>query len=341
MKNNADTRKWTRVLYILSALGLFMALFIGATDLWPDLLEVCGLGGGSCSNVFATPYARLFGVSIAWWGALAFVALSASIRLNRSMTLFIVSAMMGFEVYLIWVQGAVLGIWCKLCLVEFVLVTILFFCALGWARAGSYFVAPGGVLISIPIVFAVFALFALPAKFQGAKLSSSPAALEELVKYAGPLDARVRVEIFSDYLCPHCKDFEVTTEKILENHPDVLVIFREMILNPRSFAAQATAYATGVALKDGAERYLAERSNLFENQNFLYQALKLKYKNFNPDEEMKEKISKIIATDAERAAAMKINSTPTTIVSVDGAVVKEFEGNVSYETIAPHLGGAK
>ena len=61
----------------------------------------------------------------------------------------------------------------------------------------------------------------------------------------GPENAKVKVVIFSDYLCPYCKEFHSSTaNKILNDYPnDVSVTIRTLLIHPQAEILQKAAEA--------------------------------------------------------------------------------------------------
>jgi len=86
----------------------------------------------------------------------------------------------------------------------------------------------------------------------------------------GSPDAPIRIEVFSDFQCTHCRDFFLNTiSKVLKEYCSVnkvCVVYREFPLPPNKHSRRAAQYSKA-AQKLGREQWLAVITALYENQS--------------------------------------------------------------------------
>ncbi len=84
--------------------------------------------------------------------------------------------------------------------------------------------------------------------------------------FKGGADAKVVLEEFSDFGCPHCRDFAATLDSISDEYiktGKIKVVFRNFVLSPRTLAA---ARGGECALDQGADAFWAYHDAVFANQ---------------------------------------------------------------------------
>jgi uncharacterized membrane protein len=115
--------------------GMIDTAYLGMSSL-QGFVVPCGLSGG-CDEVLNSPYSRVFGLSIAWFGFsfYAFVAgcsLFSVFGFPRSLRLSLGASVpaFGFTLYLLHVQAFVLKAFCQYCLLSALLVTLILGCHL-------------------------------------------------------------------------------------------------------------------------------------------------------------------------------------------------------------------
>src|SRR5688572_33061091 len=177
--------------------------------------------------------------------------------------------------------------------------------------------------------------------------SALPAAQSSTSRAAGPVTAAVRIDVFSDYECPACKQMhEQTLKRIKEEYAlkgKIRLVHHDFPLPQHKHARRA---ATLAAAADRLGKFDAVSDALFRQQETWS-------KGGNVDEvvdsvltpEERKRIDEIakdpaIAADIERDIAlgnrMKVSSTPTMIVTHNGKP-NPVVGVVSYPVLSRFL----
>jgi uncharacterized membrane protein len=134
----------------LALVGLFVALYLW---LWKiGLLGVLACGDGACETVQLSSYAELFGIPVALYGVIGYLAMLAvglagvqgtlATRCWPTTALVLLAGLgVAFSGYLMYLEAAVIHAWCRWCVVSAVLVTAIFGVAVaGWLgqRRGAH-----------------------------------------------------------------------------------------------------------------------------------------------------------------------------------------------------------
>ncbi len=140
--------------------------------------------------------------------------------------------------------------------------------------------------------------------------------------YKGDADAKVTLEEFSDFGCPHCRDFAATLDSISDDYiktGKIKVVFRNFVLSPRTLPA---ARGGECALDQGADAFWAYHDAVYANQSrgdAIYATTGIKSiaaqigldkSAFNKCMDTSQKTA-AIQTDSQDGAARGIDSTPT------------------------------
>ena len=161
----------------------------------------------------------------------------------------------------------------------------------------------------------------------------------------GSPDSPVRIEVFSDFQCPHCRDFYLGTIKPLlqeySSKDKVCVIYHEFPLAMHPLAREAARY-TEAAAQLGQQKLLPLYDSIFTEQA-----------QWSKDGKLEETVSKALPYDdflkvksamrepavnatleKEIALGMKnnVNSTPTMVIYYVGKQQK-VEGLVTYTVL--------
>lgn len=191
------------------------------------------------------------------------------------------------------------------------------------------------ILIVLVILIAGGVILALPKKSNGPD-SSASTSNDQTVKndealiyrdgaaQIGPSDAKVKLVVFSDYLCPYCKTLHESLKTILAKYPnDVVVYHRTFIIHND---AVIMAKAVEAANKQG--KFVEADDAIFEkyqtgNQtamDSMAQSIGLNLDQFNTDLSGSD-IQKIIDVDNADASDLNLQGTPS--VFLNGTFVSD------------------
>ncbi len=336
MNKNIKTKNPLQIpLYVVAGLGVLLTIFIELSHRIEWLMELCGGASGSCAGVSSTSFAYILGISVTWWGLLSYLLVLFFLYRIPSMVLPMVSVMMGAELYFLWVMATILHTFCTFCLINFAIVMILYTITLLWSAGRHDFILPGKLWSAPAVAFFAFAVLAVPVKM-GQKTNGF--STETLVTYQGDLKSDLKIEIFSDYECGHCKKLEPVIDKLIKNRPDVLLVFRDFILRGHKLSPVASSYVNAIAFEKGTEEFFKARSEVFENQSRLYDYLKAHLPSVTFTDELKQKVNRKVADDMKRAADVGVTATPTLAIYRGEKLVQVIIGDKSYETIIKYLG---
>lgn len=173
------------------------------------------------------------------------------------------------------------------------------------------------------------------------KMSAAPAPAGFSGRYVvGATDARVRIVIFSDYQCPHCKDTHRALEALRHKRPDVSIAMRHFPLctacnpniptdiHPNACRAARTAEAAGqlggVAAFDGMHRWLFDVDGSFTDTQARAQAASL---GLDPEALLRladdDRTLAPVQHDIADALSLGIASTP--MVFVNGVELRGYD----------------
>ncbi|VAX24569.1 hypothetical protein MNBD_NITROSPINAE04-709 [hydrothermal vent metagenome] len=324
----------TRAIYVSAAFGVVLTTTTELSHHYPIILQLCGGDLSGCADVASTPFAKIFGVSVAYWGLLSYVAFIAFMRYKPALTLPLVSAMLGAEFYFLWVMAAIIHIYCMFCLIQFGVVIILFTLTFAWHMGGTSFILPGR-LWSAPIVsVVVFTALVTPVLISA---KNGQLVTRQFVTYAGDPDSNIRVEVYSDYQCGFCKRLEPEIDKLMKNNPDIMLVFRDYVINSHKLSPVAVSYANGVAFTKGREEFLKTRREIFENQDHLYEYLEKHLGSIDFTDDLKSKVNGKVNADMKMAASLGIYSTPTMVIYRGDKMAQVIKGIVKYEKFSRFL----
>ncbi len=119
-----------KVIFILATIGLLISIYLVAKTNDPSSV-VCSIGGG-CETVLASVYAKLYGLSVAWYGVAWYVAAMVLIYLTLfKPTLPVVIlrywllAGLIFSLYLLGLEIFKIHAYCTWCLASLAVVAII------------------------------------------------------------------------------------------------------------------------------------------------------------------------------------------------------------------------
>lgn len=108
-----------------------------------------------------------------------------------------------------------------------------------------------------------------PAEAKGPK--PTVAVAEQALVVGNDPDAKVKVVVFEDFLCPYCREFEASSRELLRKAAEqgkVLVEYRPIQILQQEYSTQALTAWAAVATKGTPEQALAFHDLLFENQPY-------------------------------------------------------------------------
>jgi len=179
--------------------------------------------------------------------------------------------------------------------------------------------------------------------------SAAQAADTDAVCVGGKPVAPVKIEVFSDYQCPACRDFYLRTiRSVLSDYADtggVCVVYREFPLQMHSHSQEAAKYGAA-AMRMGQRTWALVTEALYQNQDQWAQdgniqavvatalnkedLARLQKEMNNPE------VAKTIASDMALGRSRDVNQTPTFFISAKGKTEK-IAGIVQYPILRRYL----
>lgn len=155
----------------------------------------------------------------------------------------------------------------------------------------------------------------------------------------GKLDAPIRVEVFSDFECPACREFYLNTIRpVLKDYcslDKVCVVYHEFPLQGHKYSRQAAQYSKA-AQRLGPKQWHAVMDALYENQEKWYQNGSVDdvvFKALGPDEYFRLRkllldptIDSAIESEVTMGQKKEVTSTPTFFVYALGREQKVVGG---------------
>ena len=335
-KNSNETPNLflSKIILGVAIFGVLLTIITELSHHFPIVMELCGGESSGCADVASTSFAKMFGVSVAYWGLLSYVVFISFFLYAPKFVYPLAAALLGAELYFLWVMSVVLETYCTFCLIQLATVIVLFILTLLWAIGRSDFFLPGKLWSAPLVILIAFSVLMAPVKYGR---SGQTIGAGELVTYIGDPNSKVVMEIFSDYECGHCKNLEPEIDKLVKENPDVLIILRDFIIRGHQVSPVASSYANAIAFTKGREEFLETRREIFDNQERLYSYLEGKLPSVNFTEELKTKIQAKLDHDKKRASFHDIASTPSFAIYRNGKFIKLFRGYRPYEQFASLL----
>ncbi len=161
--------------------------------------------------------------------------------------------------------------------------------------------------------------------------------------------AAVKIEVFSDYQCPACREFYLgTMRSVLTDYADagkVCVVYREFPLNMHPHAREAAKYGAA-AMRMGPRFWAQVTDALYQNQDKWVQDGKIEpvvaaaLNKQDMTRLQKEMNNPVIETtingDIELGKKLEVNQTPTFFISAKGKTEK-IAGVVQYPILRRYL----
>jgi len=325
--------------YGLIIVGAIISLLTELEKISPTIKKICGGETGGCARVAASDYSSLFGVPLGILGIIAYIILAYLYKYEREKSPILISVMMGAEVYFVFLQISVIKAICPLCMANFAVVvslSIFLFTTISPKDDPKFFRGLSAFLAVLTFLLLFIPYLVNEDAKTSATKKSIPIKVESMTSW-GDSNSLHRLEIFTDYQCPHCARYEPTVKAIMENYPNIYIVFRDVILNPKGLSPMAISINGAVAFYKGREAYLKARLETFENQKNLYNYLAPRFKMLGDDIKMKNAVKFKVQKDYQMAEMFGVRNTPTTIMISNGKLIDKIEGGTSFEKIKPKL----
>lgn len=142
----------------------------------------------------------------------------------------------------------------------------------------------------------------------------------------GPSDAKVTIVEFSDFECPHCREFSQILRSIEPQYPQVRVVFKDFPLTPIHPWAETAAIAARCAYLQQPSAFWTYQAQIFDNQDLIstenaWDKLTAFAAQDNLDPDAFKTCMSLPATkeaieaNHREGEALNINSTPTIFVN--------------------------
>lgn len=346
---------------VLSCAGLADAVYLWIGHNAPDTMVCVGEG---CERVQANPHALLWGLPVAMYGALLYLALlvisvvqsvvqrrAAHPAVNhgvRSSIAFISTTGAAFSGYLTWVEAFVIHAWCVWCVLSFGIIVSI--SVLAWLERSD----PGQVqtrqsarrtdFAAISLSFVIAAPLVLLGHRSSKPAGSAYPLPDDMVRahlvrpdssWVGAISPVISVVEFADFQCPGCREAQEAVRAIQNQYGSrIRFVFRNLPLASVHPYAEQAAEAAECAARQG--RFWKMVDLLYAKQADLRLPAISEYaaeagvdrKRFT-DCLVSGKMAEHVRRDIADATALGIRGTPTFVVAG-----KRLEGAVDYRRLA-------
>jgi protein-disulfide isomerase len=183
----------------------------------------------------------------------------------------------------------------------------------------------------------------------GFGLKAQPPAGSEEALLGGTLEAPIRIDLFSDFQCPVCRDLYLETLRpVLKDYCEpnkVSIVYHDFPLRGHAYARDAARYAQA-AMRVGRRQWLAVVDALYTNQPAWSQDGKIEgtlAAAVSPEDLQKIKgllnypyINESIDRDLSLGQSRKVDSTPTMFVTAIGREQKVV-GRIPYNVLRDYF----
>jgi len=163
----------------------------------------------------------------------------------------------------------------------------------------------------------------------------------------GPIVAKVTVDVYSDFQCPHCKDLaEQTMNRVMEEYASkgkIRLVHHDYPLPQHAYAKQAALFA---AAADRVGKFEQASAVLFKQQDAWGATGKVEEtvdSVLTPAEAKKvhdlvndPSVAAVVQRDVDLGNRLQINQTPTIIITKD-LKSNRLPGFVSYSILSKYL----
>ena len=201
--------------HVMLGFSLVIALLLSLAMGLQSVIQLSACASDSCETVHASPFARVFGIPLGLWSALALVPVIILHLMKKETAVFcLIATMLGAEIYLIFVQIYFIHALCMLCL------SFLGFLFLSFVLALRVSALPRtSVIVLCSFLCCHFFLF-----FPDFQLRATLAQVPKTN----------RVEVFASPSCSHCREAIGQLETICSDRNTDLVL-RPVPLSPADY----------------------------------------------------------------------------------------------------------
>lgn len=136
--------------------------------------------------------------------------------------------------------------------------------------------------------------------------------------YTGNKDGKIKVVVFSDYLCPYCKNFSSQLDELVKKYPDLVVYHRTFIIHSQAEILSRAAEAAALQGKfaEANDLIFNDYQEVTTEDDLLSLADKLKIDKgkFKSDLASTEIVNKV-KSDDETARSINLSGTPSVFVN--------------------------
>ncbi len=136
--------------------------------------------------------------------------------------------------------------------------------------------------------------------------------------YSGNKDGAIKVVVFSDYLCPYCKNLSSQMDELVKKYPQLVVYHRTFLIHPQAEILSRAVESANLQSKGGEANTLVfnEFLEATTEDDILPLAHKLgideaKFKKDLNSQEIKDKVK----SDDETARTINLQGTPSVFIN--------------------------
>ncbi len=198
-------KKIDTLILIFAGLGLIISAYLSYTYYSSGQTTFC-LSGSGCDVVKESPYSKVFGISVPYYGLLGNLIIIISLLFKSlgdkrySMIYYFSLAGVAFSAYLTYLEVAVIKAICSYCVISAVFVLAIFITVLISKQLKSLNTARSRFILTSLIVFVVVIGGAY---ISHSDLRASAPASKAVIELAKHLNGQ-NSSMYGSYTCPHC-----------------------------------------------------------------------------------------------------------------------------------------
>lgn len=180
------------------------------------------------------------------------------------------------------------------------------------------FVAIAGIILGIILVTAPETTNAPSQTASSEIIASDNQLYREDAPYTGNKDGKIKVVVFSDYLCPYCKNLSAQLDELVKKYPELVVYHRTFIIHSQAEILSRAIEAAALQGKASDANTLIFNEFLEatseEDLSPLAKKLNLDETKFKSDIASTE-IANKVKSDDETARSINLSGTPSVFVN--------------------------